>query len=257
MGEKDSIMNASVSSIWLERDRTDCLYRKLVATQSNGPWELCRIRSSSSDFNAILDYFNINTYEVSDIREDFNDILVVIDTGLISIAELQDMLGIFNLEASVGGGVPCPTQSQIDIQGQIGAQKEIIKGFPRGCNRCDSSWRAACCWVLLGLCEGCRFGKEVKGMAERWFRRERRRQRGLLDHEGEHKVCFLRSHLQTWFTQLVVQLLRTYSITFKSATIQIVEVRLWMSNTLYSILLPTRIDIYIRLPPPGYAFISI
>ena len=64
---------------------------------------------------AILDYVSINTYEISDIHEESDDILVVVDTELISIAELQDMLGIFNLEASVGDGVLCPTKSQIDI----------------------------------------------------------------------------------------------------------------------------------------------
>lgn len=77
----------------------------------------------------IFDYSGISVYEVPDIREDSGDTLIVFDTGLLSVARLQEALGISNLDLSVGTNILCPTQGEIDVRGHRRAQTRARERF--------------------------------------------------------------------------------------------------------------------------------
>ena len=73
----------------------------------------------------ILDNLDISVHEVPDVREVFKNTLIVVDIRL----RLQEALGIFNLNPSVGTNVLGPTQREINVQGYERAQTRARERF--------------------------------------------------------------------------------------------------------------------------------
>lgn len=63
---------------------------ELDPVKSKGPWKLIRVSSSKESVSAILDNLKIGLYEVSDIREESGDTLMVLDVNLLPITDLQE-----------------------------------------------------------------------------------------------------------------------------------------------------------------------
>lgn len=92
-------------------------------------WKLICVLFSKENVSTILDYSEIELYEISDIHEESDDTLMILDINLLCITELQEKFLVFDLEMKLDYNIVWLSERDQNVWGYIRAQIWVNEQF--------------------------------------------------------------------------------------------------------------------------------